>query len=159
MHVRAAQCEDAAEACEVLRRSIVELCLEDHRNDPAILEAWLANKTPQNVSSWIARPDNHVFVASDGTRILAVGAVTGGGEITLNYVSPAARFTGVSQAVLRRLEATARDLGNARCHLTSTVTARRFYVSAGYVEQRPPIETFGSTSYRMTKQLDASPAD
>jgi hypothetical protein len=36
---------------------------------------------------------------------------------------------------LRRLEAAARDLGNAGCTLVSTGTARRFYSSAGYVEQ------------------------
>jgi hypothetical protein len=43
---RRARVEDAAAACDVMRRSITELCLADHANDPTILEAWLANKTP-----------------------------------------------------------------------------------------------------------------
>jgi hypothetical protein len=30
-------------------RSIAELCVLDHRNDPAILARWLANKTPEIV--------------------------------------------------------------------------------------------------------------
>jgi hypothetical protein len=46
MRIRNAVPEDAAAACEVMRRSIAELCVADHRNDPAILERWLANKTP-----------------------------------------------------------------------------------------------------------------
>lgn len=38
MHIRDAILDDAPAACDVLRRSIAELCVADHRNDPAILE-------------------------------------------------------------------------------------------------------------------------
>jgi hypothetical protein len=38
--------EDAPAACDVLRRSISELCVADHGNDPTILARWLSNKTP-----------------------------------------------------------------------------------------------------------------
>ena len=84
--------------CEVIRRSISELCEADHRNDPEILRRWLANKTPEIVGSWIIKPGNSVLVAVDDDSILAVGSVTDAGEITLNYVSPDARFRGVSRA-------------------------------------------------------------
>jgi GNAT superfamily N-acetyltransferase len=135
MHIREARIEDAYEACQVLRRSISELCIDDHQNETAVLERWLANKTPENVTAWISHPNNHVFVATDNEEtILAVGAVTSIGEITLNYVSPNARFQGISRALLARLEARARKLGNAICTLTSIETARRFYLTAGYVE-------------------------
>src|SRR5215211_3248807 len=88
MHLREARAEDAVEACQVLRRSIAELCIADHRNEAAILEQWLANKTPENVASWISHPNNHVFIAADNEgTIVAVGAVTSAGEITLLYVS------------------------------------------------------------------------
>src|SRR5258708_17093537 len=113
MRIRRARREDAAAAWAVTRRSIAELCIADHRNDPAILERWLANKTLENFSAWIANPDNHLFVASDRGRILAVGCVTSSGEITLNYVSPKNRFKGVSRALLQPLEATARPIGDA----------------------------------------------
>jgi hypothetical protein len=33
--------------------AVVELCHADHLNDPAILNRWLANKTPEIVGSWI----------------------------------------------------------------------------------------------------------
>jgi hypothetical protein len=100
--------EDAPAACHVIRRSIAELCVADHRNDPAILGRWLSNKTPEIFKSWI-RPDASLLVAVDGNTILAVGSVTDAGEITLNYVSPDARFGGVSAALLAVLEDRARE--------------------------------------------------
>ena len=107
MEIRDATADDAALACDVLRRSIAELCIADHRNDPEILMKWLANKTPDIVASWIVDPNSSVLLAAEGDAVLGVGAVTDGGEITLNYVSPAARFCGVSRAVLVALEARA----------------------------------------------------
>src|SRR5438105_14457983 len=104
MEIRDAVPVDATAACEVIRRSIIELCVADHRNEPAILERWLANKTPEIVASWIAQTGGSVLVALEGAAILAVGSVTDQGEITLNYVSPDARFRGVSRAMLRVLE-------------------------------------------------------
>ena len=37
--IRDATPDDAEAACDVLRRSISELCVADHGNDPAILNA------------------------------------------------------------------------------------------------------------------------
>ena len=154
MEIRQATIEDAPAACEVLRRSIVELCIADHHNNPAILERWLANKTPGIVASWIANPGNMMLVAVGDGVILGVGSVTGAGEITLNYVSPDARFHGVSKAVIAALEERAMQQGNARCHLLSTETARGFYHRVGYIEDGPPVGKFGSTgSYPMSKAL------
>jgi N-acetylglutamate synthase-like GNAT family acetyltransferase len=135
MQIREARIEDATAACEVLRRSIVELCQADHGNDNVFLSKWLANKTPDNVAEWIADENSYTFVAEESGAIVGVGAITDTGNITLNYVSPDARFKGVSKAMLRRLETKARELGLGRCVLESTVTARRFYASAGYVEE------------------------
>jgi GNAT superfamily N-acetyltransferase len=158
MQIREATADDAAEACQVLRRSITELCNADHRDDPAALEDWLSNKTPANVGAWIVRADNHVFVAMQGSAIVAVGAVTSSGEITLNYVSPDARFAGVSKALLNRLEAKALELGHTTCSLTSTETARRFYLSAGYKQQSSSRNLLApSSSYLMSKRLSPVP--
>jgi GNAT superfamily N-acetyltransferase len=154
MEIRDAVAEDAPAACQVMRRSITELCVADHRDDPTILMRWLSNKTPEIVVSWIARPDNSLLVAVEHSTIIAVGSVTDAGEITLNYVSPDARFRGVSRALLGALEARALERGNARCTLTSTQTARRFYKSNGYVEERPLAGKFGTAeSYPMSKPL------
>src|SRR5260370_12968372 len=116
MKIRDAVPEDAAAACRIMRRSVSELCVADHRNDPAILERWLSNKTPEIFKSWI-KPDNALLVAVEDNSILAVGCVTDTGEITLNYVSPDARFRGVSDALLGALEARAIERGNKLCTL------------------------------------------
>jgi GNAT superfamily N-acetyltransferase len=152
--IREAVADDAPAACRVLRRSIVELCGADHGNDPEIVQRWLANKTPEVVASWIARADNSVLVAVEGRTLCAVGSVTDIGEITLCYVSPDARFRGVSRALLRALESRAVERGSTRCTLHSTETARRFCRDAGYVEDGPPDGKFGASGgYPMSKQL------
>lgn len=158
MEVRDARPEDAYEACVVIRRSIVELCAADHRRDPALLAAWLANKTPETVAAWMRRADASYFLAVDGGVIAAVGAVTDGGEILLNYVSPEARFRGASRILLAALERRAAERGASQCRLISTETARRFYDARGYRETSAPIGKFGMKSgYPMVKTL-ASPA-
>src|SRR5262249_16174213 len=142
MQIREARIEDAVEACHVVRRSIAELCLVDYQDDPAVLQKWLGNKTPANLRSWIPGPANHLFFPTDGEAILGVASVTTRGEITHNYVSPDARFRGVSKALLKRLEVKAAEPGNERCVLTSSLTARLFYLSAGYEEQGLPKSGF-----------------
>ena len=128
--------------------------MADHGNDPAILNAWLANKTPEIVAAWISQSGNSLMLATERDAILAVGSVTDAGEITLNYVAPEARFRGVSRALLSALEARAAERGNRRCTLTSTETAHRFYRSAGYVDDGAPAGKFGTkASYPMSKMI------
>jgi GNAT superfamily N-acetyltransferase len=142
MRVRKAREEDAGEACAVLRRSIEDLCVADHGGDPSAIQAWLNNKTPENVLSWLGARGQHMVVAEEDGTILGVGSATSAGEITLNYVSPDARFRGVSKAVLSALEAYLRDQGLARSTLSSTRTAHRFYRAAGYADAGPE-QTWG----------------
>ena len=154
MEIREAVAGDAEEACNVMRRSITELCAADHGDDPAILARWLANKTAENVAVWIARPDASLLVAVESGAIVAVGMVTDAGEILLNYVSPDARFRGVSRALLVALEARPAERGTRQCRLESTESAHRFYRTAGYVEDGKPTGKFGMASgYRMAKDM------
>jgi len=153
MQIRRTRVEDAEEACEVVRRSITELCQADHQGDAATLALWLANKTADNMRRWI---DQHrVFVAAEQGAIVGVGAIQPSGEIMLNYVSPDARGRGVSKALVARLEAEAFALGLDRVTLRSTATARLFYRSVGYEPAGPPVKGFGRTlGYPMAKRLD-----
>jgi N-acetylglutamate synthase-like GNAT family acetyltransferase len=154
MHVREAREEDAEAACLAIRRSIVELCRADHRGDGPTLAAWLANKTPHNVRTWIANPDSHMFVAEENGAILGAASIQSSGRIALNYVSPDARFRGVSKALMARMEAKASELGLEACTLESTGTARQFYLAIGYSENEPRRAGFGVTlCYPMAKRL------
>jgi GNAT superfamily N-acetyltransferase len=132
--IRRAEALDAAAICAVVRASITDLCVPDHKGDADILERWLDNKTPQTVARWIANPDNVMLVAVEGEHVLAAGCIKRSGEIVLNYVATEARFRGASSAMLEALEAEARELGLQRCTLESTTTAHRFYLSRGYVD-------------------------
>lgn len=133
MLIRAAEPSDAEAACDVLRRSIAELCEADHRNDEIFLANWLANKTPENFRSWLT--SSHVYVAEEAGRLLGVAAVSEMGNVLLNYVAPEARFRGVSKTLLGACEDKARRLACAFISLESTKTAERFYLAQGYQAQ------------------------
>jgi GNAT superfamily N-acetyltransferase len=109
------------------------------------------------VRTWIGNPDSHVLVADEGGVILGIAAIQNTGRISLNYVSPDARFRGVSKALMDQLELKASQLGLRVCTLESTETARQFYLSLGYQAAGPATAGFGvGICYPMIKGL-ASP--
>jgi len=148
VRIRPALARDAGAACDVLRRSIGELCARDHHDDPALKQAWLANKTPATVRRWITAPGGQVLLAEMDGKVVGVGAATARGEITLNYVAPEARFRGVSKAVLAALEAWLVGQGVARASLSSTETAHAFYLAAGYCD---------AADLRVSQAVDGQP--
>jgi GNAT superfamily N-acetyltransferase len=154
MRIRRATDADAEAAAETLRRSILELCAADHNDDPAILEPWLANKTPEQFRAWLTDPVGCVVVAeTDAAPIAGVAACTDAGEITLLYVSPDARFQGVSKALLAWLEDRLRDRGLTEARLSSSRTAHRLYLARGYRDDGPPVPRRGAISQPMRKAL------
>lgn len=154
MEIRAAKQDDAAEICLVLRRSITELCLADHNNDPQILDPWLANKTPENLQTWIACSGQTYRVAVIDDQIAGVGAVSAIEGVLLNYVSPDFRCRGVSKALMAALEDWLKEQGQVVCHLTSTATARQFYETIGYLpDGEPQTGRSGNPAFPMRKCL------
>lgn len=73
--VRQAEPRDAENAVAVLRRSITELCVEDHRGDAGTIAKWLANKTPQVLRAWIESGDNFCVVAEADDQVIGVGLI------------------------------------------------------------------------------------
>lgn len=153
MILRNATPKDAAAIATLLQQSIRVLCLADHKNDPQILAKWADSKTPELLAIWIADPTSTFLVAEEGETLLAVGSVSVRGEIGHNYVAPEARFRGISRAMITALEALARKHGLTHCTLSSTGTARRFYLSMGYQESPVTTGLFGTTVYPMVKEL------
>ncbi len=151
--IRRAGPEDADAASALLIASITALCTLDHRGDAAAIAAWTANKSPAGVRDMLARPETTMLVAERDGTIAAVGAVSNGSEITLNYVHPAHRFHGVSRALLAAMEQTMRDAGTAEGRLKSTATARRFYRTAGWIETAPRYRGRFIEAWPMTKVL------
>ena len=133
-HVRAAKEGDAEAACQVLRRSITECCSADHNDDPALLASWLENKTPENVRQWIVDRQSCAIVAEAHGDVIGIAMMSVAGEVTLCYLAPEARFTGVGKALLAELESKARALGLSELRLNSTRTAHAFYLRNGFTD-------------------------
>jgi GNAT superfamily N-acetyltransferase len=140
--VRLASVEDAPVVTDVLRRSISQLCAQDHQNDPESLELWLKNKTVPTVRAWFELPKLFCVVACIDGVASGSAAMNAEGEVLLCYVDPAARFQGVSAAMLLALERQAQNRGLAEIRLSSTITAKRFYQERGYVAIGVPKEMF-----------------
>src|SRR5262245_14278205 len=152
--VRQATVDDAAGACDAIRRSIVELCHADHGGDETFLTRWLSNKTVENVARWISQR-RHFVVAEEAGKILGAAAMLDSGKVILNYVAPEARFRGVSKALMQALEDRARADGVAECSVESSQTALRFYQSLGYVrtDLSYPLKLTGSPAIVLVKRL------
>lgn len=155
--IRPATPDDADAACEIVRRSIVELCAEDHRNDPMELQGWLANKSPANFRTWFKQLGLYGFIAEQDGAMTGVGLLAGSGEIMLLYVAPENRFQGISKALLLAMEEQLRKLRKDFCSLTTTQTAKQFYLDRGYAlleDEESLDDGFGlDAAGSMTKRL------
>jgi GNAT superfamily N-acetyltransferase len=130
--VRSATLVDARDACDVVRRSISQLCFADHNDDPRRLEAWLRNKTVASTEEWLASPELFNVVACDDKGVCGFGAISRDGEVLFCYVDPRVRFQRISTMMLEELERAARSWDLRSVRLTSTLTAQRFYTNRGY---------------------------
>lgn len=121
----------AEAACTVIRQSITECCELDHGHDPAVLTAWLVNKTPENLAAWMAAPGAAAWGAYRGDAMVGF-ALLARVTLALCYVVPAALHQGVGRALLQHVEAHARTAGLPTLGLESTRTAEPFYRRNGY---------------------------
>ena len=120
------------------------------------LASWLANKTPANFERWIGSGEHVALVAERNNELVGFGLLSLGGSIALLYVSPDARFSGVSKLLLSALEHAAIAAGIYELKLESSATALRFYERRGYAPTGPPFQAFGITmGYPMSRQVSA----
>ena len=136
--VRTARLADAEAACAVIRRSIIESCVEDHHRDSTVLGAWLANKTTEEAQRWIASSEAFGIVAESDNVIVGFAMMTMSGEINLCYLVPEAQGHGIGRAMLTTLEAEAARRKLTELTLRSTKSAHGFYLRLGFVDVGPP---------------------
>jgi len=155
--VRRATPEDAIQACQVLIRSIREICAKDYGHNQAILAQWCANKTVENVAAWIMNPDHYFLVAeAPSFGIVGVGLLhRPTGTIALCYIVPEVLHQGVGKRLLAAMEQQAHALGHPHTHLESSITARDFYLRNGYRPNGPPTEQHQIIGFPLIKHLAA----
>ena len=154
--VRAATDNDAEAACQVLRRSITELCGADHQGDEEVIAAWLKNKTPEHVRTWVGSSELSMIVAVREESVCGVAMISRQGEIQLCYASPEVRFLGVGKLMLRTLQAQALEWGLNEVFLTSTFTGKPFYERNGFAADGARIRSKSSAVrnvYPMVKRF------
>eukprot|EP01030_Chromulinospumella_sphaerica_P007540 gene7540-7370_t len=162
--VRRAQATEAAQACDVVRQSITHCCALDHGHDPAVLAAWLANKTADHLAAWMAAPHAMAWGAYWGVGLGADRGAEAGStmvgfalltqdKLALCYVVPQALHQGVGRALLLAAEAGARQAGIAALVLESTRTAEAFYRRHGYEPAGAVQAWAGLQAQPMCKQL------
>jgi GNAT superfamily N-acetyltransferase len=152
--VRRAEPEDAEAAVAVVRRSISELCSEDHQGDPHTIATWLSNKTVKNFISWMANDDNFFVIAENRGHLSGVGLLHRSGEINLFYMAPNAQRQGIGKAIQLALEQKAREWELRELKLHSTALACSFYEKMGYRPAGVKTPRFGVLySYPYRKRL------
>ncbi len=153
--IRPALAADAAEICTVLRRSIAECCVQDHQDDPGMLEAWLGNKTTDKVAAWMAVPSNYTVVALCDGAVAGVALINQAGKLSLCYVLPEAQGQGVGKAMLLAVETQARAWGVSVLRLHGTVTAQAFFARQGFILAGKEKSCYGLECDLFWKKLDA----
>lgn len=147
--------EHANEVCDVMKQSIVKLCIADHKNDSSILESWLSNKTPANYKRWIESEQSKFFVAiSEGATVGIVG-IGNNGYIYLCYMHPDYAGKGIGKRLLFTCEKQALIWGFKEITVDSSFSGKRFYESQGFTKNDEPFIENGLYSFPLIKTVKA----
>ena len=136
--VREATPSDSVEACEVLRRSISEVCSHDY-NDQSVIDEWLDNKTESNVKEWIQSVKTYSVVCTNDDLVVGFGLITLEGEVLLLYLAPEALHKGNGKLILEAMEQRIISEGIEEIYTVSSITAKPFYERNGYTENEAPL--------------------
>ncbi len=162
IELRQATPNDAPAACMLLRRSIEEGCETDHGGRPELLQAWLGNKTTQNVVAWFSSPSNFAVVAEagagEGRELAGLALLNQAGRLALCYVHPAMLRSGVGAALLDAVEAQARAWNIGKLYMHAPASASAFFERRGYINAGKDKACFGMECDFLWKQLDACAA-
>jgi N-acetylglutamate synthase-like GNAT family acetyltransferase len=153
--IRQATPNDAPDACALLRRSIEEGCAADHGQRADILQAWLSNKTLQNVTAWFSSPSNYAVLAVNGQQLAGMALLTQAGKLALCYVMPGQLHQGIGSAMVHAIEVRARCWDIAKVHMHSPASASGFFERLGYVNAGKDKACFGLECDFLWKQLNA----
>jgi len=155
---RLARPADASAIVELLRASILVLCGPAYRNDAEIMNAWLENKTEENMVRWMSDPSNRMIISIEEDS----GAVAGVGlsrspfksdpaKILLCYVHPKNVRKGYGSSLIANLEEDLKYQGAVDIVTNATLNSANFYLRRGYVAKA--VDLNNPISIHMTKSL------
>jgi GNAT superfamily N-acetyltransferase len=150
--IRRALAADAEAVLSVLKRSVRDGCLADHKGDSGTIDRWLANKTIQNLTKWF-QSENPVLVAEMQSSIMGVAMLRVDGQILLFYVAPEFHRRGAGRALLVALEEEATHRRLSSLSLSSTKTAHDFYLRNGFIDTGRQQEVLGMKVSVLEKTL------
>ena len=138
---------------EMWRRSIKELCFQDHHNNLDILNNWLSNKSPKSLASAFAEQSLAWYVAINNKQVIGVCMFGYDGILRALYIHPEFTNQHVGSSLLKQAETYASQKGIREFTLESTSTAKQFYLAHYYVEYDCPKDCFGVVAFPMKKLL------
>lgn len=153
--IRLAHERDAEAICHTIKRSIREVCARDHKFDPTILRQWAGGKEPDYFRELAKDPHAFLIVAESSLLgIVGVGMYNREeGKIGLCYLAPEGLGQGNGSRILEALETQARLDGKSDVFLTSTATAKNFYLRHGFELDGESFLMFGVLAHPMRKRL------
>ena len=145
-----AELSDVKSIIQVMRNSILS-CHADHHNNQASIDAWLANKTEENLALWIAH--NYSLVCKQDNSIVGFFMASATGEILLNYVEPNRQQQGIGKSLLDTAKAHYHNQGIDKLSAESTITAKAFYQKNGFEVMDEIVEEGKLVAYRMVCKI------
>ncbi|MFW2176806.1 MULTISPECIES: GNAT family N-acetyltransferase [unclassified Moraxella] len=134
----------------------IRACHADHHDDPIEIASWTANKTADNVRTWLEQ--NYAVNALDNQNIgnkniVGVAMLSPKGELLLNYVLPTHQGKGVGKAMLNAICDYAKNQNLSQIYLESTKTAKEFYQAQGFLLKNDVIENGEVVAFEMVLPL------
>ncbi len=150
-----AQREQLGAIDTVISDAIVNLCEQDHQNQVHLIETWLTQRSPENLERLLFGGSGQGFVSIVDGQIAGVAFIDTDGRLHLCYVHSSYTAQGIGRALLASAEQQARAWGLTQVTMTSTATAKEFYLAQGYSQTGDPVTCFGMPGFPLAKRLIA----
>lgn len=153
MKIEKAKPEQLHDICELVQNSITKLCAADHFNQQHHIEAWVADRSIENIEQMLFTLNSITFVCVDNTHIVGVSHLTNSGVLDLCYVQYQHIGKGIGRMILAAAETQAQAWACDEISLISSATAKQFYLSHGYEQHKETIIHIGMPGYPLRKRL------
>lgn len=153
MKIEKAEKHDLESIVDVIQDSIINLCHKDHLNKNEHLQAWLTERSEQNLQDILFNSHSRTFICICDGRIAGMSHIDNSGELKLCYVHSQYTGKGIGRLLLEAAEQQAKAWGLVKITMTSTTTAMNFYLSQGYTQNGEQIMCIGMPGHPLAKNI------